>query len=80
MSAQPLACQLEAARHATRSTVEGRVANADLKLEAAVVRAIFAIRSGLLGDAETHLLEGGRSAERLLGRDSRRPESLVVTR
>ncbi|WP_181312497.1 hypothetical protein [Nocardioides campestrisoli] len=75
-----LSCQVEAARHATPAPAEGRAANADELLDAAVKRAIRCLERRLPNQFRVELLAGGRSAERLLGRDSVRHEPLVVIR
>lgn len=71
-------CQVEADRHATHAPVQGRAANADAILQAAVTRALNAHRAGLGTLFRVELLAGVRSAERLLGKDSRCQTPVVI--
>ena len=65
---------------ATRAPAGGRAEVADQLLDAAVKRALRSLRRNLPHQFRVELLAGGRSAERLLGRDSVRHQPLVVIR
>ena len=78
MTTQPLSCQVEADRHATHAPAEGRSHNADAILQAAVTRALNAHRAGLPNLFRVELLAGVRSAERLLGKESRCQTPVVI--